>query len=91
MNFFAWMLALFTLVGLTAQAVAFHKSTICRQQAWLKGLELRTQYLLTDSKEIDQQKLFACQLEIVRKKDLVLWKRAQGDFHPLRIPLNGKL
>lgn len=75
MNTLAWMMSLGILIFLLAEAVVFHKATVCRQEAWLKGTEMRTRALLSDAPEEDKDWHVGCKLFLKRKKEIITWRK----------------
>ena len=92
MNILAWMLSLSILIYLLAQAVVFHKATVCRQEAWLKGTEMRTRALLSNAPKEDKDWHLGCKLLFKREKSAITWKKLpfleERDF---TLDLEGKL
>lgn len=74
MNILAWMLSLSILIFLLIEAVAFHKATVCRQEAWLKSTELRTRVLLHRPKQKDRSLHLRCRLLVTRKNSEIRWQ-----------------
>lgn len=92
MNSLSWILAFSVLVLLMAEAVNFHKATICRQEAWLKSTEMKTRSLLSNPPERDQDWHFRCRLHIRRTKEEISWQRLPSPTrHPFPLPLKGEL
>ena len=92
MNILAWLLALAMLVILMTQAVAFHQATVCRQGAWLKGVELSTMTLLDQPKERDQAIIPSCRVYVTRKGQNVSWRRLPSlKSHQFKLPLKGAM
>lgn len=92
MNLLAWLLSLTLLVAVFIQAVAFHRATVCRQKAWLKGAELKTRTLLHDPPQSDQTMDIGCRLYVKRKEKRISWQRLPSfNKHEFVLDLRGKL
>ena len=92
MNILAWLLALVMLVILMTQAVAFHRVTVCRQEAWLKGVELSTMTLLYESTDRDQAIIPSCGIYLSRKGQRVSWRRLPSfKSHQFILQLKGAM
>ena len=92
MNILAWLLALTMLVILMTQAVAFHQATVCRQKAWLKGVELSTMTLLDQPKDHDHAVIPSCRIYVSRSGQKVSWKRLPSlKSHQFKLPLKGAI
>ncbi len=92
MNALSWLLALSVLIYLMIEAVAFHKATICRQEAWLKSTELKTRTLLTNSKGNDRGWHLRCRLYLSRQEEEITWQRLPGTKkHTFNLKLTGVL
>ena len=92
MNLLAWLLALSTLVLVLIRAVAFHKATVCRQDAWLQASLLSTRALLPKQGQSAFLHDRRCSLLVTRQGKKVTWRR----FPSLRttsfeLSLRGKL
>lgn len=87
-----WLLALSILITLMIQAVDFHKSTVCRQEAWLKGTELKTRSLLSDPKPREREWHLNCRIHILRAQEEITWQRLPHlTKHSFDLPLKGAL
>jgi hypothetical protein len=75
MNFLSWLLALSVIIALMIQAVAFHKATVCRQEAWLKSTEMRTRALLHNPRLKDRDWHVGCRLLVVRDQEEITWRK----------------
>jgi len=92
MNILAWLLALTMLTILMIQAVVFQKVTVCRQDAWLKGVELSTSALLHQPKEHDQRLIASCQVHVTRRSQKISWRALPNlKSHEFELPLHGAL
>ena len=92
MNLIAWLLGLSILILLMAQAVAFHKATVCRQEAWLKSTEMKTRTLLTEVKPYARDWHLSCRILVLRSQNQLTWQRLPRlTRHQFVIPLKGKL
>lgn len=80
MNILAWLMSLAILIFLLAEAVDFHKATVCRQEAWLKGTEMRTRALLSDAPEKDKDWHMGCKLFLQRKRAVITWRKLPSIF-----------
>ncbi len=92
MNLVSWALALATLILLLIQAIAFQKATVCRQEAWRKSTELKTQTLLTEVKPHARDWHLGCKIHLYRNQDDIFWQRLpQLNKHAFSLQLRGKL
>jgi hypothetical protein len=92
LNLIAWVLALTLMVTVMIEAVVFHQATVCRQKAWLKGVELQTGTLLHRPKDQALGLDAGCKLYVVRKHQRISWKRLPNlKTHEFVLPLKGKL
>jgi hypothetical protein len=92
LNLIAWVLALSLMVTVMIEAVVFHQATVCRQKAWLMGVELQTATLLHHPKEHSLGVDDGCKLYVVRKHNRISWKRLPNlKTHEFVLPLKGKL
>ncbi len=85
MNILAWLLCLSILIYLMIQAVAFHRATVCRQEAWLKSTELKTRSLLYSPKAIERDWHLGCRIHLLRHQEKISWQKLPNlkkyDFH----------
>jgi len=80
------------MVTVMIEAVAFHQATVCRQKAWLTGVELQTGTLLHHPKDHSFRMDAGCKLHVSRKNNRVSWKRLPNlKTHEFILPLKGKL
>lgn len=92
MNILAWALSLTLLVLLLIQAVEFQRSTVCRQEAWRKSLELKTKTLLFEPQSHEKDWHLVCRLYLTRKQDEISWQRLPGlANHRFDLTLDGNL
>lgn len=92
MNALSWLLALSVMIYLMVEAVAFHKATVCRQEAWLKSTELKTRALLTNSKSTERGWHLGCRLYLSRQEEEITWQRLPGiNKHSFNLKLTGAL
>lgn len=92
MNFLSWLLSLSVFVALLIQAVAFHRTTVCRQEAWLKSTEMKTRTLLHNPDTKDRDWHLSCRLLIVRNNDEITWKKLPSlKKHTFSLELKGRL
>ena len=92
MNLIAWLLSLSILILLMVEAVAFHKATVCRQEAWLKSTEMKTRTLLTEVKPHARDWHLGCRIHILRTQDQITWQSLPHlNKHDFTLPLKGKL
>lgn len=92
MNLIAWVLSLSILILLMVEAVDFHKSTLCRQEAWLRSTELTTRTLLFNAPEQERGFHLGCKTTFLREKALVTWKRiTSSKSHRFLLELDGHL
>lgn len=75
MNLIAWVLSLSILILLVAEAVDFHRATLCRQEAWLKSTELTTRTVLFKSPDRERSFHLSCKMSFLREGKKVTWKR----------------
>lgn len=75
MSFLSWMLALGVLVYIMIESVAFHRATVCRQEAWLKSTELLTRALLLKPKAKEREWHLGCRLHFTRSEQEVTWQK----------------
>lgn len=86
------ILSLSTFLTMTFKAVEFHKATVCRQDAWLKSFELKTETLLTDSRP--QGIIFSkeCKTIVSRQDQNVSWRKLPfSSSKAFVLDLKGKL
>jgi len=92
MNLLSYLLALSILVLLMIEAVAFHKATVCRQEAWLKGTELITKTLLSKGSPSENSFLPGCKIHLIQRDKSVYWQNLMNlKKHPLVLNLKGNL
>jgi hypothetical protein len=92
MTFLSWLLAITVLIGLMVQTVAFHKSTVCRQEAWLRGTEMLTRALLTSPRVLERNWHLSCRIHLTRHNNLVKWQRLPHlKSHSFELDLKGSL
>jgi L-rhamnose isomerase len=92
MKFLPWLLAISVLIVLMIQAVDFHKATVCRQEAWLKGTELITRSHLSNPKPYEREWHLNCRLHILREQESISWQRLPHlTKHAFNLPLKGEL
>ncbi len=92
MNLIALPLGLAILLVLLAQAVVFHKATVCRQEAWLKSTELVTNSLLINSAPLKRDWHLGCRIHLVRQHNLVTWQKLPDlKKVPFHLTLKGHL
>lgn len=92
MNFIAWPVALSTLIYIMIQAVAFHRATVCRQEAWLKSAELKTRSLLHNPAPHERDWHLKCRIHLSRNQDEITWQRLPNlKKHQFRLDLEGVL
>jgi hypothetical protein len=92
MNILAWLMSLSFLIYLMIQAVDFHKSTVCRQEAWLKSVELKTHSLLYQPKPYERDWHLGCRIHLYRSQESISWQRLPNlKKHDFILPLNGAL
>ena len=92
MNLLAWSLALGLLVSLMVQAVDFQRATVCRQEAWRMGLELKTRATLSNPKVLEREWHLGCRLHLLRDHESITWQRLPNiKSHQMEMPLKGKL
>lgn len=92
MNLIAWLVAISTLIALMIQAVAFHKATVCRQEAWLKSTELRTRALLYHPSPHERDWHLGCRLHLLRNLEEITWQRLPSlTKHDFKLDLAGEL
>ena len=86
------LLALSVLILLMLEAVAFHKATVCRQEAWLKSMELKTRSLLSEVKPYERLWHLNCRIHLLRNGDQVTWQRLpQLKKNHFQLDLRGSL
>jgi hypothetical protein len=83
-------LVLALVIALGAQAVAFQRATVCRQEAWLRSTELLTGALLSDAPAHAASWHPGCNLRVWRNRATVVWRRDRA-AHPLELQLRGAL
>jgi hypothetical protein len=92
MNLLAWSLSLSLLVLLLIKAVDFQNSTVCRQNAWLKGTELKTGLLLHRPMDKEVALDPKCRTIIKRHGKEVSWQRLPSfKRHEFHLKLKGKI
>ncbi|MCM2350411.1 MAG: hypothetical protein NDI69_10355 [Bacteriovoracaceae bacterium] len=92
MNLISWVLGLSILIYLMLEAVAFHRATVCRQEAWLKSAELKTRSLLPNAKERERSFHLSCRLVLLRDKENITWQKLPGlRKHQFTLKLEGSL
>lgn len=92
MSFIAWLVAISTLITLMIQAVAFHKATVCRQEAWLKSTELKTRALLSHPSPHERDWHLGCRIHLLRNQEKVTWQRLPSlSKHDFPLDLTGEL
>ena len=92
MKVLPWLLAISTLILVMIEAVAFHKATVCRQEAWLKATELRTRTLLGHSNHSQRDFHYGCRIILVGQKESITWQRLPGfKKYSFDLPLKGHL
>ena len=92
MNLLAWPMAISILIYLMIQAVNFHRSTVCRQEAWLKSTELRTRTLLYKPSPFESDWHPRCRIHFIRSNKEINWHRLPLiTKHPFTLDLKGKL
>lgn len=92
MNLLAWILSLSILILLMAEAVDFHRATLCRQEAWLKSTELITRNLLFNAPEQERAFHVSCRITLLREKTKVTWKKIPSlKSHHVLLELDGRL
>ena len=74
MNILSWILTLSLLVFCFIEAVALHRATVCRQQAWLRSTELITGATLTDQSRSQSSYLIDCQIVVSLNEESVSWR-----------------
>ncbi len=80
------------MVFLGQQAVALHKLTVCRQEAWRTSVTLHTRTLLTSSSTSEKEVLQNCRIVVSRKAKTVSWMRLSSPSrHAVSLNLVGKL
>lgn len=75
MKLFAWALSLALFITMMVEAVAFHKATVCRQEAWKESLVIKTRSLLEGATPFERGYLLDCRTHIVRSHDDIYWQR----------------
>ena len=74
------------------EAVAFHRATVCRQEAWLKGTELRTEALLYPAKKEDKGFHASCRFLFLRTGEEITWQKIPSlEKRNFKLSLDGKL
>ncbi len=92
MNILSWMLSLAILIYLMVEAVAFHKATVCRQEAWLKSAELRTGALLYRPGNRARTWHLSCRMLITRKDSDIHWQKLPSlKRNHFKLSLDGSL
>lgn len=92
MNLISWLLSFSILILLMVEAVAFHKATVCRQEAWLKSTEMKTRTLLTEVKPHAREWHLGCRIHLLRTQDEITWQRLPNiSKRNFALPLKGKL
>lgn len=75
MNLLGWIFGIGILLLLLAQAVVFHKSTVCRQKAWAKSFEVYSRSLIKSASSSEVQFIPHCQILVHRRGSLVRWNQ----------------
>ena len=92
MKIISWSLALGGLIFLLIEAVDLHRSTICRQEAWLKSTELKTRSLLSHPSQHLYQTDQHQGLRIFKLGNKIFWQRKESKkIHLFDLELKGKL
>ena len=92
MKFVSWAMALGILIFLMNRAIAFHRMTICRQEAWLKGSILITRSLLSQAQSLEKDWHQGCKMGLIRKERTTYWNQLPSTkTHQLQIKLEGML
>lgn len=85
-------LSCLSLLGLLGQeAVALHRRTVCRQEAWRFSTILNTRTVLTKKPVSERELLPSCQILVERRQSRVTWKRVSGGVHNFPLNLRGSL
>lgn len=92
MNFISWILGLSLLIFLVIQGTRYHHALVCRQEAWLLALEMRTESLLTKKEVLRPKFLLRCGSTFSLSQDQVSWRKFPSlKTHHLELKLMGKL
>jgi hypothetical protein len=92
MNLLAWPMAISMLIYLMIQAVNFQKSTVCRQEAWLKSTELKTRGLLTGRPPLERDWHLGCRIHLLRNHQMISWQRLPSlSKHSFSLEIKGEL
>ncbi len=92
MNILAWVLSLCLLLFIMLEAVVLHKTTVCRQKAWLASFNLYVKTTLNQTKPFERSFQPGCRLYVLREHEQVTWQRLPGmKKHSFKLNLNGKL
>ncbi len=86
MNLAAVLLAVTFMAIVLFESVAFYRTTVCRQDAWLAGTVSMTSGLLKESRPEERTFLPKCGLILGRRLTSVSWRRGR-----LALQLRGKL
>lgn len=78
MNILSWLMGLSLMLFLFMEATLLHKSTVCRQKAWLLSTELLTSATLNAAPEGDKRWNINCKLMARRKKKEINWWRLKS-------------
>lgn len=73
MNILTWSLSVALVIALMSQAISFHKSTVCRQEAWLKSIELKTNALLSKPASREHKLIPKCKIHVIRNYSNITW------------------
>jgi hypothetical protein len=92
MSWISWLIGFGLITSLTAQAVRFHRATVCRQEAWLKSTELRTSALLDHARKTQKAFHTGCHTSFYRYADIITWRKWNESKKKIfELDLKGKL
>lgn len=92
MIIFSWLLSIALMTFIMIEALLFHKASVCRQDAWLKGTLLMTRTLLHSPASSEKLINPSCRLLVSRSDKEVHWQRLPSlKKHTFTLELKGKL
>lgn len=90
MNFLSWLVGITVLLTVVLESVAFHRATVCRQEAFRGSFILSTRALLTDPGETEELSILRCGIHVRRRRDKVSWLR-NSQVRTFTLDLKGRL
>lgn len=92
MNLLTQLLALSFFILLLAQAVDFHRATVCRQKAWEHSMVVFSRSLFPKASEKERSLVPSCQILVKRESGLVSWRKLKGlQARRFEVEVKGKL